>query len=364
MILFVDLKREYASIRADISKAIQRVLQKQRFIQGEETQKFEEEFSRYIGVKHGVAVNSGSDSLFLTVRALGIAEGDEVITVSNTYISTVDAITRSGAKPVFVDIDPRTYTIDVSNARKKISSHTKAIIPVHLYGHPAHMDEISELANEHGLLVVEDASHAHGSEYRRKKVGGLGDVACFSFYPSKNLGAYGDAGMVLTDDTQLADKLRAFRNYGQRGKNRHEFIGVNSRMDEVQAAVLRTKLPYLDRWNEARRKSAALYSELLGQAHIVVPLEEDHAKHVYHLYVIRSKRRDTVQQKLAQKGIETGIHYPTPVHKQQAYLRLGFHESLPQTERICKEILSLPMHPWITEDEVTQVTTEIKKTLH
>jgi len=226
----------------DISKSIQRVLGRQRFICGEESQEFEKEFCRYIGVKEGVAVNSGSDALFLTVRALGISKGDEVITVSNTYISTVDAITRNGARPVFVDIDLRTYTIDTLEIRKKVSSRTKAIIPVHMYGHPAHMDEILEIAREHGLLVVEDASHAHGSEYKGKRVGGLADVACFSFYPSKNLGAYGDAGIILTNETELADKLRAFRNYGQRSKNYHEFIGVNSRTDHPQVGFRSIKL--------------------------------------------------------------------------------------------------------------------------
>jgi dTDP-4-amino-4,6-dideoxygalactose transaminase len=363
LIPFVDLKKEYAAIQDDVSKAIQRVLEKQRFIQGEESQSFEEEFCHYVGVKHGIAVNSGSDALFLTVKALGIKKGDEVITVSNTYISTVDAITRSGAKPVLVDIDPKTYTIDVSKARDKIGARTKVILPVHMYGHPAQMGEIAELASKHGLLVVEDASHAHGSEYKGKKVGALGDAACFSFYPSKNLGAYGDAGIILTNNSQLSDKLAAFRNYGQRKKNRHEFIGVNSRMDEIQAAILRAKLPYLDQWNDARRESAALYTELLGERKIVTPLEEKYAKHVYHLYVIRCKRRNIVQKELGRRGVETGIHYPMPVHKQKAYTELGFRTRLPITEKASREILSLPMHPWLTKDEVTYVTNTIKDAL-
>lgn len=360
MIRFVDLKKEYAAIRDDVSKAIGRVLESQRFIQGEESTRFEEEFSHYIGVKHGIAVNSGSDALFLTLKALGLKKGDEVITVSNTYISTVDAITRNGAKPVFVDIDPKTYAMDTSRARDKMGSRTKVILPVHMYGHPAQMDEITELADEHGLLAVEDASHAHGSEYKGQKVGALGDAACFSLYPSKNLGAYGDAGIILTNDSRLSEKLRMLRNYGQRKKNRYDFVGVNSRMDEIQAAILRAKLPHLDQWNNARRKAAALYNELLKETEIVTPVEEKYVKHVYHLYVIRCKRRSIVQKKLAGRGVETGIHYPVPVHRQKAYAELGFHARLPTTENVTRQILSLPMHPWLTKDEVTYVADVIK----
>ena len=360
MIQLVDLKKEYAEIRVDVAEAIQRVLERQWFVLGEEGEGFEREFSTYIGAKHAVGVNSGSDALLLAVKALGIGQGHEVITVSNTYISTVDAITRNGATPIFVDIDPTTYTIDVSGIRDRIGSRTKALLPVHMYGHPADMDEILAVAREHGLFVIEDASHAHGSEYRKRKTGCLGDIACFSFYPSKNLGAYGDAGMILTQDEQLAKELRMLRNCAQQQKYYHRIVGANSRMDEIQAAILRAKLKHLDHWNDARRKTATRYNDLLNDK-VVTPVEAEFAKHVYYLYVIRSKKREKLEQHLSENGVQTGIHYPIPVHRQGAYLDRGCDASLPQTEMICQEILSLPMHPWLTEDEVTYVAETVGK---
>ena len=352
MIPFVDLKREYAEIGEEVSQAIQHVLRSGWFILGEETEKFEEEFSKYVGARFGIGVNSGSDALYLAVKALGISNGDEVLTVSHTMISTVDAITRNGAKPIFVDINPETYIMDESKIEAKISDKTRAILPVHLYGHPADMQPLIEIADKHGLYVIEDACQAHGSEYQNTKVGSIGEIGCFSFYPTKNLGAYGDGGMIVTNKEELAGKLKKMRNYGQSKKNYHDFAGVNSRLDEIQAAILRTKLRYLDEWNEKRRKFAKLYNERLENMEAITPIEKEYAKHVYHLYVIRHKQRDKLQQNLLKRGVQTLIHYPIPVHMQKAYLT---HDKLPTTERICCEILSLPMNPWLREEEIETI---------
>jgi dTDP-4-amino-4,6-dideoxygalactose transaminase len=353
MILFNDFRREYARMGDEVSQAIQRVLRSGWFILGEETKKFEEEFARYIGARFGIGVNSGSDALYMAVRALGISEGDEVIVVSHTMLSTVDAITRNGAKPVFVDIEPDTYVMDVAEVEAKISNKTRAIIPVHLYGHPVDMDPLMEIAHKYGLRVIEDACQAHGSEYGSAKVGNIGDIGCFSFYPTKNLGAYGDGGMIVTNNEELADKLGKMRNYGQSKKYYHDFVGVNSRLDEMQAAVLRTKLVYLDAWNERRRNIANLYNELLDDPTILKPVEKQRAKHVYHLYVIRCNERDRLQQYLSREEIQTLIHYPIPVHMQKAYMS---DDKLPITEKTCGKILSLPMNPWMDEEEVETVS--------
>ena len=359
-ISFVNLARGYFSTKDEINKAIQQVLSNQWFILGKELEKFEKEFSSYIGVKYGIGVNSGSDALYLAVKALGIGKGDEVITVSHTFVSTVDAIVRNGAKPIFLDIDPETYTIDVTQIEKKITERTKAIIPVHLYGHPSDMDPIMENAEEHNLFVIEDACQAHGAEYKGKKVGSIGHIGCFSFYPAKNLGAYGDAGMIVTNDEELAGRLRMMRNYGQLKKYYHQFIGVNSRLDEIQAAILRVKLKHLDEWNEKRRKVARLYNEFLEDSEVITPTQSEYAKHVYYVYVIRHKNRDKLEEHLEKNGIQTLIHYPIPVHKQKAYTDLGFAAKLPETEKICNEILSLPMHPWLKGDEINLIANVIK----
>ena len=361
MITFVDLKGEYAEIRREITQAIQRVLKNGWFILGGEVERFEEAFSEYVGAKYGIGVNSGSDALFLALKALGIGEGDEVITVSHTFISTADAIVRNGAKPVFIDIAPETYCIDVSGLEAKITNKTRAILPVHLYGHPADMEPIMEIAKRYNLAVVEDACQAHGVEYKGRKAGSIGDVGCFSFYPIKNLGAYGDGGMVVTDNEELAVELKMLRNYGQPQKYHHDFIGINSRLDEIQAAVLRVKLKYLDEWNEKRRGVAKLYDELLGNSPVITPVERQYAKHVYHLYVVRYKERDRLQQDLLENGIQTQIHYPIPVHRQEAYLGLFGGVNLTTTERICREILSLPMHPFLGEDEILTIADCVKK---
>jgi len=363
MIELVDLKREFTEIRPLVLAAIQRVLERQWFVLGTEVEEFEREFGRYVGVKNAIGVNSGSDALWLAVKALNIGDGDEVITVSNTFISTVDAITRNGAKPVFVDVRPDTYTIDTSQIKSKITSRTKAIIPVHLYGQAADMNDVMSIAEERGLSVIEDACQAHGAEYDGRKVGSLGHISCFSFYPSKNLGAYGDAGTVITNDSELADKLRLLRNYGQRTKYHHDVIGANSRMDDIQAAILRGKLPYLDRWNAMRRHLASSYNELFENSHVVVPVEAARAKHVYHLYVIRCEQRDKLREHLAAVGIQTGVHYPVPVHKQRAYLDLGYNDNLPVTEELSQQILSLPMHPWLVREELIRIVDAVKSIL-
>jgi dTDP-4-amino-4,6-dideoxygalactose transaminase len=356
MIELAGLKQEYNEISRQIQEAIDRVLSRAWYILGEELAGFEEDFSSYIGTRYGVGVNSGSDALLLALRALGIGKGDEVLTVSHTFIATVDGIVRNNAEPVFVDIDRDTFCIDPSKIEEKITQRTKAIVPVHLYGHPADMTPILEIAKKHDLFVIEDACQAHGAEYRGQKVGGIGDAGCFSFYPAKNLGAYGDGGLVVTNNSEIAEKLKMLRNYGQRRKHDHVLVGINSRLDEIQAAVLRVKLKYLDRWNEKRRETARQYTEHLSGAAIVTPVEKKYARHVYHQYVIKSKQRDTLQQHLSQSRIQTQVHYPTAVHKQTAYRDLGFDVHLPVTERICGEILSLPIHPWLSEADVLTVT--------
>ncbi len=360
MIPFVDLKREYEEIKAEIDQAIKGVIKRGRFILGEEVERFEEEFSKFIGARYGIAVNSGSDALYLALRALGIGEGDEVITVSYTFISTADAIIRNGAAPVFVDIEPETYTIDPHQIEKRITRKTKAIIPVHIYGHPADMDPIIEIARKHNLFVVEDACQAHGAEYKGKRVGSIGDLGCFSFYPTKNLGAYGDGGIVVTNNMDLTKRLRKLRNYGQDKKYYHDISGVNSRLDEIQAAILRVKLRHLAVWNQRRRAIAEFYKRLLEGVDLILPIERDYAKHVYHLYVIRDKRRDVLQAHLRKNGINTLIHYPVPVHMQRPYQHFKKRALLSVTEQISREILSLPMHPWLSGEEIKKIAIQVK----
>lgn len=289
----------------------------------------------------------------MAVKALGISNKDEVIVVSHTMCSTVDAISRNGAKPIFVDIDPETFTMDPAKIEVKISKKTRAIIPVHLYGHPADMNPIIKIAKEHNIPIIEDACQAHGSMYFEKQVGGIGDIGCFSFYPTKNLGAYGDAGMITTNDEELAEKITKMRNYGQSTRYSHDFVGVNSRLDEIQAAVLRVKLPKLNEWNERRRKNAKLYNELLSGTCVKTPLERKYAKHVYHLYVIAHNHRNELKNYLMEHEIQSLIHYPIPVHQQKSY---AIESKLPVTDKICGEILSLPVHPWLNEEEVKQVS--------
>lgn len=356
MISFIDLKKEYQLLCKELDPLIRNILENGFFVLGNEVEEFEEEFSQYIGVKKSIGVNSGSDALFLAIKSLKIGIGDEIITVSHTFISTVDAIVRNGAKPVFVDIDPETYCMDVSKIEKNINKNTKAILTVHLYGHPVDLDPLRELANKYGLFLIEDACQAHGAEYNGDKVGGVGDIGCFSFYPTKNLGAYGDGGMIVTNNQELAVKLKMLRNYGQTEKYYHDFMGINSRLDELQAAILRVKLKHLDSWNNRRRNIAKIYDELLLDCDLILPIEQSYAKHVYHLYVIRNKKREILKNKLLREDIQTQIHYPIPVHKQKSYSVLKSNYNLPVTDKICSEILSLPNHPWLTDEQIIHVS--------
>jgi dTDP-4-amino-4,6-dideoxygalactose transaminase len=350
----IDLRREYHSIEEEVNEAIRGVLASGWFISGENVKAFEREFAQYCGVKFGVGVASGTDALQLALRACGVEAGDEVITVSNTSFATAIAISYAGAKPVFVDID-ETYTMDVSKVEKKITPKTKAILPVHLYGQPADIEPVVGLARKHNLRVIEDACQAHGTEYKGKKVGSFGDVGCFSFYPTKNLGAYGDGGMVITNNEEIAQKLRLLKDYGQVERFSHIMKGYNSRLDELQAAILRVKLKKLDMWNKRRCRHAELYNKLLAESPVITPVVKKGNKHVYHQYVIRTSHRDHLQKWLKKNGVGTDIHYPTPIHLQPAYAELGLQEgALPVTEQYAKEILSLPMNPELKSSEIEQ----------
>ena len=360
MIPFINLKKEYSSISEELNQKILNILQSGYYILGDEVKKFEEDFSDMIRIKYAVSVNSGSDALFLAINSLGVGNDDEVITVSHTFISTADAIVRTGVKPIFVDINPETYCIDVSKIEDKIIDKTKAILVVHIYGHPIDMDPISKLANKYNLFLIEDACQAHGAEYKDLKVGSIGDVGCFSFYPTKNLGAYGDGGMIVTNDSELSEKSIQLRSYGQIRKYHHDFIGFNSRLDEIQASILRVKLKNLENWNNRRRKIAELYNKLLQQSDVILIDEKKYCKHVYHQYVIRSKNREYLKEELLNKGIQTQIHYPIPVHFQKFYLNSSMKFVLPVTEEICNEILSLPMYPGLKDDEIIYIAETIE----
>jgi dTDP-4-amino-4,6-dideoxygalactose transaminase len=345
-----------------VDSAIHGVLESGQYILGENVGSFEREFAGYCGARYGVAVASGTSAIHLALRSCGIKKGDEVITVANTAAATVLAILYSGAKPVFSDIDRDTYNMDVSRAEEKISRDTKAIIPVHLFGRPVAMDPLTDLAEDRGLKLVEDACQAHGAEYKGKKAGTFGDVGCFSFYPTKNLGCYGDGGMAITDDGRIAAKLRLLRNYGQQ-KAYHSLIrGYNSRLDELQAAVLRVKLKNIDEWNEKRRTLARSYNELLAGTGVARPIESAHCKHVYHQYVVGCDKRDTLQRWLKERGVMTNVHYPVPVHLQKAFAGLRIVKgSLPATEENASRILSLPIYPEMGEEQVKAVAGLIRK---
>ncbi len=356
MIPFSDLKLQYLSIKEEIDAAVERVLTSGWFILGQEVQAFEEEFASYLGVSHAVGVGSGTEALHLALLACDVGPGDEVITVSHTAVATVAAIELAGAKPVFVDIDPSTYTMDPSQLENKISPETKVILPVHLYGQTADMEPVLETARLHGLTVVEDAAQAHGAEYKGQKAGSLGDLACFSFYPTKNLGAYGDGGMVVTNNPALAERVSVLRQYGWTDRYVSSCKGLNSRLDELQAAILRVKLGWLDKWNARRREHTGLYNRRLQDTGLLLPAEPDYSKHCYHLYVIRSKRRDELQRFLRENGVRAIAHYPVPVHLQDAYRDLAVSAgTLPSTEQCAREVLSLPVAPELSEEQIEAV---------
>jgi dTDP-4-amino-4,6-dideoxygalactose transaminase len=362
MIPFIDLRREYAEIGDELDQAYQRVMNSGIFIQGPENERFEHEFASWVGCRYAVGLNSGSDALYLALRALGIHAGDEVITVAHTFVATVDAIIRNGAHPVFVDIDEQTCCMDVSQVKDHITRNTRAILPVHLYGHPVDMGHLLDIAHDYNLPIVEDACQAHGARYNGKKTGSLSDIGCFSFYPTKNLGSYGDGGMIVTNDIDHAQNIRRLRNYGQAEKYHSFSIGINSRLDEIQAAFLRVKLKHLDQWNNKRRQIAQLYGSLLSKEHLVLPVEKFNHTHVYHLYVIRSLQRDRLQNHV-KNTVQTLVHYPLPVHRQNSYKQYRLSSNLPVTEKVCQEILSLPIHPWLHDDEVELIAREVNNAI-
>jgi dTDP-4-amino-4,6-dideoxygalactose transaminase len=360
----VDLQAQYRVIRSEIMAAIDDVLDGMHLFLGPQNTAFEDEFARFCGCQYGVGLSSGTDALVLALRACSVGPGDEVITVSNTFIATVEAIALVGAKPVFVDIDPDTYTMDWQQLDHVLTSRTRAIIPVHLYGHPVDMQPILDFAHRHDLRVIEDASQAHGATYKGQRVGGIGDIGCFSFYFSKNLGAYGEAGACVTNDVQLAESIRKYRDHGSLIRYHHEILGVNARMDEIQAAVLRVKLPYLEQWISGRQTHANFYHEQLKGVVEAIPLVKPWATHVYYVYVVQVHERDVFRQALEQEGIATGIHYPTPIHLQPACSQYGYVSGmLPVTEAVTDHIVSLPMYPELTSEQTQRVVNAIKSSM-
>lgn len=372
----LDLKAQYISIREEIESAIQRVLESQNFILGPEVQQLEEEIAAYSQAKYGVGVSSGTDALLVALMVLNVKPGDEVITTTYTFFATVGAIVRLGATPIFVDIDPFTYNINPQQIRAKITSRTKAIIPVHLYGQVANMDSIIEIAQEHNLIVIEDAAQAIGAEYNGKRAGSIGHMGCFSFFPSKNLGGIGDGGMVITNSAEFNEKLKLFRNHGYKPKYYNAVIGGNFRLDAIQAAVLSVKLKYLDSWTQARQRNAQLYRQMFaksgisvdysafieGQQGIVLPKDEPSHRHIYNQFIIRCSRRDELLQYLKEQGVTTEIYYPVPMHLQECFQYLGYqYGNLPGAEHAAIQTLALPIYPELTEDMLSYVVENIKQ---
>ena len=356
MIALMDIGGQYRELKAEIDAAVARVLEHGQFVLGREVAAFEEEFAAYSQAPHAVGVNSGTSALHLALLAAGIGPGDEVITTPYTFFATVAAIGYAGATAVLVDIDPRTFNLDASRIESRITGRTRAIMPVHLYGQPADMDPILAIARKHGLLVIEDAAQAHGAEYRGRRVGSIGDMGCFSFYPTKNLGAAGEGGMVTTANAEFAKRIRLLRDWGQESKYRPVVKGYNYRLEGMQAAILRVKLQRLPRWNEARRAHAALYDRLLEDAGVDRPLVAPDVRHVYHLYAIRSHERDHLRATLDAAGIQTAIHYPAPIHLLPAYADPLYREGgLPVSEACAQSVLCLPMHPYLEPAQVKQV---------
>ena len=366
MIPFVDLKAQYATIKDEINVAIQGVLESCQFTLGNEVAAFEQEFAAYCHVKQAIGVNTGTSALHLALLAANVGPGDEVITVSFTFVATVAAIYYTGATPVFVDIDPRSFTMDVNAVDAAITKRTKAIIPVHLYGQPADMDPILEIAKKRGLVVIEDACQAHGAEYKGRRAGSLGDMGCFSFYPGKSLGAYGEGGMVVTDNVEYSRTIRMLRDWGAEKKYQHVLKGYNYRLEGIQGAVLRVKLRHLEAWTEARRSVGARYDGLLADSGIATPEAMPYARHVYHIYAVRTPHRQAWQEALQAQDIHTGIHYPIPVHLLPAYADLGYKPGqFPHSERAANEVLSLPVYAELTFrqcEDVAQAVTSLSQT--
>lgn len=361
MVPFLDLTSQIATIRAEIDAAIDRVIDSGAFIQGPELSAFEERFAAWVGTKEAVGVQSGTSALFLALTAAGIGPGDEVITVPNSFIATAEAISHVGATPVFVDVDPQTLLMDPRGLEAARTARTKAVIPVHLFGTPVPMEPVLDVARRHGLLVIEDAAQAHGARWQGRRVGMFGRMACYSFYPGKNLGAFGEGGAIVTDDEALATRLRMLRNHGSSAKYRHETIGWNMRMEGMQAAVLAVKLAHIDGWNERRRTHAAAYRTALQDLPLTSVDVPAGAEPVFHIFAVRTPRRDALQRFLEERGIGTGVHYPTPIHLQPAYAHLALPRgAFPVAERAAQELLSLPMYPELTDALRNEVVAAVR----
>jgi dTDP-4-amino-4,6-dideoxygalactose transaminase len=362
MIPFLDLKAQHRALKAELMEAASRVIDSCQFALGNEVAAFEEEFAAHSGAKFAAGVNTGTSALHLALVAAGIGAGDEVITVSHTFMATVSSIRYAGAKPVFVDVDPVSYTMDPKLIEAAITSHTKAILPVHLYGQPADLDPILAIAKKHNLVVIEDACQAHGAEYKGRRVGGIGHMAAFSFYPGKNLGACGEGGALVTNDPEYIKKVRMLRDWGQEKRYHHVLEGFNYRMDNIQGAFLRIKLKHLPAWTEARRAHAALYGQLFEGSAVRTPKEMPYAKHVYHLYSLSAGNRDALHKILGDKGIATGFHYPVPVHLQPCFEFLGYKKGqLPHTEKAAAEQISLPMFAELTDEQIHEIVAATKE---
>jgi dTDP-4-amino-4,6-dideoxygalactose transaminase len=361
----LDLSEQYQTLKNEILKAMEEIMASSRFIMGDNVKKLERNIAQYSNVGYGVGVASGSDALHLSLLGCGVKEGDEIITTAFTFFATAGAIARIGAVPVFVDIDPETFNMDSSGIEEVITEKTKAIIPVHLYGQATDMDPIIEMANKYDLFIIEDAAQAIGSEYKNKKVGQLGTTACYSFFPTKNLGAYGDGGMIVTDDEEIAEKMRVLRVHGSKPKYHHHVLGYNSRLDELQAAVLNVKFKYLDQWSEQRRERAEFYTDKINEKlldNVQLPVIADSRKHIFHQYTIRVKKRDELQAYLKKNGVATMIYYPVPLHLQPVFANLGYQKGdLSETEKACEEVLSLPLYPELKEEQQEYVVEKIRE---
>ncbi len=362
MIPIVDLKAQYRSIKQEVDDAISEVLESSQFILGPKVEAFEADFAGYCDTRYAFGINSGTSALHLALLAAGVGPGDEVITVSYTFVATVAAILYTGATPIFVDIDPNTCNIDVAKIEAAITPKTKVIMPVHLYGTCADMDPIFEIAQRHGVMVIEDAAQAHGAEYKGRRAGSMGELSCFSFYPGKNLGAYGEAGAIVTNNEKYVDIIRQLRDQGQSAKYLHERVGYNYRMEGIQGAVLGVKLKHLDDWTEARRQHAKFYQTQLADSGVRLLAERTDHKPVYHVFPLFTPERDQLREHLHANGISTGIHYPIPVHLQTGFAELGYREGdLPETERVCRDVMSIPMYPELTEEQLTHITSSVQQ---
>jgi dTDP-4-amino-4,6-dideoxygalactose transaminase len=356
MIPYCDLRAQYKSIKPEIDQAVSRVLESAEFVLGSEVEAFEQEFAKYVGANHAIAMNSGTSALHLALLAAGVGPGTEVITVPFTFVATTAAVVYTGATPVFVDVAPDSLTMDPAQVEAAITPRTRAILPVHLYGQPADLDPLLAIARRHGLRLIEDACQAHGSEYNGRKVGPIGDSGCFSFYPGKNLGAYGEGGLAVTNDPEQARTMRMLRDWGQEQRYHHVLKGFNYRMEGLQGSILRVKLRHLERWTELRRSHAAAYLEVLRHSGLSLPIEASYSRHVFHVFAIRVPEREALQRLLKANGIQSGIHYPVPVHLQPAYADLGYvRGQFPESERAADEVLSLPMYPEMTRTQIDEV---------